>query len=163
MAIYEESPSSRRYWEKYVETPCNAVHTRGESINDYLDFDCQIAASPSEHIATGGMAFNNSGIMPPPQQPAVTKPPKVKAEPRIPAPPGDGNPGFAKKDQAGNFTHNKKGVKLCTAYNSNKCKGKCPHGAPHQCNKCLQNSHTAAICGQTIPNFKKTGKKNGKD
>ena len=162
MAIFEESPTSRQYWKKYVEQPCNDVNYRNFKVSDFVDKDCQIAATPEEHIATGGLAFNNAGILPRIEtgQPAAHKTPKLKGNPvnpqltDVPAK----TPKLSQQDQQGNFTHNNKGVKLCPNFNSGKCKGKCSKGLPHQCSKCLQNSHVASLCGQVLPKKKKNGK-----
>ena len=154
MAIFDDSPTSRRYWKKYVEIPCNAVNYNNHKVARYIQDDCKIAPTPEEHLATGGLAFDNSGIIAP--QPHVEpKQPKAKA---TPGPPAD-KEGASKKDKNGNYTHNKKGTKLCVAFNNNGCKPKCPHNDAHQCNKCLLNNHGRSECGKPIAAKVKKGKK----
>ena len=143
LAIHDESPQSRRYWKKYVEIPCNKVLTQGDKIEDYIDIDCQIAASPAQHIATGGLSFEHSGIMGNQQPSGGPRIPKVK-----PDKPEAGTKGLSKQDKNGLWVANVKGVSICGAYNNGSCTGKCPQNKAHQCNKCLQNSHPASRCGQ---------------
>jgi hypothetical protein len=147
MAIGENSLIARKYWKKYVETPCNAV-LRGESVDKYLDEDCRIAPTLEEHIATGGLAFNNPGLMG--NQLHTNVPSKIKV--KGPGTPGGPAPKGTKKDSKqdanGIWTHNVKGVRICAGYNASTCKGQCPKNEAHQCNKCLQNSHPATRCGE---------------
>ena len=39
------------------------VINRGDKVDSYLDSDASIASSPSAHLATGGLQFDNSGII----------------------------------------------------------------------------------------------------
>ena len=57
-----------------------------------------------------------------------------------------------------------KGNKICYAFNSGKCNGRCDKNESHQCNVCLNNSHTGNKCGQkdSAPTGKAGGKKKGK-
>ena len=48
----------------------------------------------------------------------------------------------SKKDKAGLYTHNRRGVEICRLYNNGKCgtkqaQGKCKAKRSHQCNRCL--------------------------
>ena len=56
----------------------------------------------------------------------------------------------SKKGEDGRYSHNRKGIEICRAYNSNKCgtekaQGKCRGGRSHQCNLCL-GPHQAVGC-----------------
>ena len=161
MAINEESALARRYWKKYVEQPCNAVNTQGHKVSKYLDIDQQIAATPSEHIATGGLSFDNSGVLP--SAPLAILDERVKKPPKQPTPAAT-TKGHSKKDKHGNFTHNIKGTKICGGYNQGTCKGSCPNRASHQCSKCLKNNHGAHAnaCDSPDPAKVKKGKGKGK-
>jgi hypothetical protein len=52
---------------------------------------------------------------------------------------------FARKNSTGEFTHNRKGHKLCSAYQSDSCKAACPASECHQCCKCL-STHPGSKC-----------------
>ena len=163
MSIDEESPLSRSYWKKNVEQPCNKVNTQNAKVSSFLDLDQQIAASPSEHIGTGGLAFDTSGMLPPTGptlREVVHKPPKQTT------PVGDDNKGptksKAQQGKDGLYYINNKGNKICAAFNKGQCKGKCNLNQIHQCNKCLKNDHAAHTnsCGSPAPNKVKKGKGN---
>ena len=56
-------------------------------------------------------------------------------------------------DEQGRFTHNRKGAKLCTDFQSGRCPdgpmtGVCPlqPGHRHQCNRCLLPTHGGDAC-----------------
>ena len=148
MAVGDNSQISRRYWKKYVENPCNAVLRGDCKVEDHLDSDCKIAPSADQHIATGGLAFNNSGLVGAHLVTAVPRTLKA-VPPHRDVPEKKITKKDSKQDANGLWTHNVKGVKICGAFNADKCqKGKCPRNEAHQCNKCLQNSHAAPRCGQ---------------
>jgi hypothetical protein len=77
--------------------------------------------------------------------------PRLVAEPRKqpPAPsakrPRDPSTDYGKKNASGDFTHNRKGHKLCLAYQSDSCKAVCTTGDCHQCCKCL-STHPGSKC-----------------
>ena len=162
MAIHSEHPQAIKYWKKHVEIPCNKVLTQGHKVSEFTDRDCQVAATPEQHLPTGGLQFNTSGIPCIPSHSGGTRSEK-KTPPGGPAPADQPKTtkGQSKQDANGIWTVNVKGVAICAAYNQGKCeKLKCPHNKAHQCNKCLQNSHKASFCGQPVVKVKKgKGKK----
>ena len=149
--------------KKYVDNPCNGVNTQGHRVDQYLDVDHQIAASPSQHIATGGLAFDNSGVLAP--APLAYTDERVKKNPKQPTlalMDGPVNKGQSKKDKHGKYTHNIKGVMICTGFNQGTCKGTCPASQSHQCNLCLKNSHGAHTNSCDSPDTGKVKKGKGK-
>ena len=160
MAINAEFPAASKYWKKFVEIPCNKVHNQHEKVEDFLDTDAAISSHPNEHLATGGMQFDNSRII---RQPAPGRAPPVKLKAdRPPKTPQDKNDKSMAIERAdGIFVSNRAGVSLCGQFQHGNCKlvkGKCPKGQAHQCNKCLQNNHGASTCGTKIEKTKKTKK-----
>jgi len=114
-----------------------------------------IAASPEEHVATGGVSFSiGSG---PPQTIGVPRAPKVKQQPAVKEE-GHKTKGQAKRDKNGFYTFNVKGWKICYQYNMGKYTGKCPNGDNHQCSVCLDNTHHAKNCPQAAGGAKPKGK-----
>jgi hypothetical protein len=156
--INQECPTATKYWKKYVEQPCNFVLTRGDKVSKHVDTDCAIAATPDDHVATGGVSFGNGSG---PSQPGVARAPKIKQPQQPPvAKVNDQNQlkGHSTKDKNGCFLTNIKGRKLCANYNLDKCPGRCSDNNAHQCNVCLANNHNAVHC----PNAAKPGAKKGK-
>ena len=56
----------------------------------------------------------------------------------------------SKQDSGGVYSHNRKGIEICRAYNEGKCgtsaaQGKCRNNRSHQCNACL-GPHPAQSC-----------------
>ena len=165
LAIDFMSPHATKYWDKYVKIPCMKINSENARADQFLQDDCKIAATPEEHMATGGLLIN--AITPVHQHMVLTdiptgpyREPKVKAIKNTPDK-QNGAP-KAKKDQHGRFTHNNKGVKVCGAFQNQNCSAPCPSHDAHQCNKCLQNNHGASTCGQVKTKEDKVGKGKGK-
>ena len=152
MAIHEHSAHARQFRKRQVERPCTMIMTRSDDINTYLDADAAICSQPGQHIATGGLAFDTSGLVAPQQPVGVTRPPKVKQQPIagvLVQPDIKVAKDTGKKAQAngkGIYKTNNKGVTICPAFNNSSCSKKCPSGHAHQCNKCLKNNHTGPQC-----------------
>jgi len=160
-AINAECPTAIKYWKKNVEQPCNFVMNRGDKVCDHVQTDAEICAHPEDHIATGGEVYSIDN-RPTPRQ-GGGQPTKIKPEPAIKKENGKGQDKF-KKDKNCYYTHNMKGNKICMAFNIGKCTGRCEKNESHQCNVCLNNSHTGTWCGQkdSAPTGKAGGKKKGK-
>ena len=159
MAINSEFLAASRYWKKVVEIPCNKVHNQHENVDGFLDTDAAISSHPNEHLALGGMQFDNSRII---RQPAPGRAPPVKLKADRPSGTQEkNNASLAIESAAGIFVTKRVGTSLCGQFQHGKCKlvkGKCPNGKAHQCNKCLQNNHGSSTCGNKPEKTKKTKK-----
>ena len=172
MAIDFMSAHATKYWDKYVKEPCRKINAENARVDQFLQDDCQIAATPEEHMATGGLLVNSitpaqqhiltSDIAYGPRP--VTKQPKIKTVQEILNVTGP-KKALSQQDGNGKWTKNNKGVKLCGPFQAGQCPGgsaQCPRSEAHQCNKCLQNSHGASTCGTVKPKEDKVGKGKGR-
>jgi len=147
------------FWRRELEEPAILVLARASKMASMVDGDVPVAA-PGEGTAAvrpaGGQGHAPGGGQPRQRASAKARPVKQRLV-----------------DPQGTFTHNRKGVKLCKAFQNNQCDpagawNKCPRDASavHQCAKCLSPTHGQAACSNPAgrePAFhRKGGKGKGK-
>ena len=144
------------YWRRELEEPAILVLARAAKMATMVDGDAPVANSHSAAAASVPAApMASGGSSSRPKAGARTRPPKVHVV-----------------DSQGHFTQNRRGFKLCAAFQQNQCEAagpynKCPRdsSAVHQCGKCLSPGHGQASCpnaaGREPPPHRK-GKGKGK-
>ena len=140
--VFRVAARDRDYWSKHVREPAMIFLATGGKRK--LD---------PTGAATGRTDGDSKGTEVPPK-----KPRNQKDTPTLPPPwnpkgakgggweKGSGkNKGTGKKDAKGRFELDRNGKEICYGYNNGNCKGVCPQGRSHVCQRCLGN-HPAIDC-----------------
>ena len=159
------------YWTDHVKDKSFQVLIKHRQMNQFIDGDCPIAASASEHMATSGtieytMGSSSSSSAVPWVKPKGAPRNNGQPNPRqsdAPAASRKGRKSFGKGKQHnvvnGRYTTNRAGTPLCSGFQSGTCHGKCGCVCPldgfsaHHCDRCLgdHGGDTPQSCNKIAP------------
>jgi hypothetical protein len=133
-----------QYWADQVNTPAMMVLVKVASSDYFLGGDAQVASGPSSHLAT----MYATAV---PEAPSGSRRPvgQVAGGPVKRELQDNGNHAHPKKPKVERihqvhgdcYTANRKGQRLCAAFQQGTCRGNCQHKQAHQCDRCLDPRH----------------------
>ena len=144
---FRATADDAQFWRIELEEPAIRVVTESSAMADYLEDDAQVHGGRTKPVMQKDHQQASRGGY------EEGRKRKIQADERVHL-----------VDAEGNFTHNRRGMRLCTSYQSGTCTyPNCKY--QHQCSRCLLQGHgkdkcTAAQAG--APQQKRKGKGKGK-
>ncbi len=134
--------ADQAWWQIELVEPAMLVLSRSGSLRDMVGGDAPTGGNTIPGAGVPNMGNSNPHKRPPP---AGGHPLSSAAKNPRPNRPQAGQ--RVHQVAGGLFTANRKGVALCSAFQSGQCAGQnCPQGLAHQCAKCLEQRHGANAC-----------------
>ena len=154
--VFKIATAEYSYWHESVETPCLMIISNARKVGHFLDGDATVAASADAHMATQHTPYMEVGVASgsaiqvanrPAQRRGAAAPAPHADEPPTKKPKAQGKRPLASSEPAhnvsnGQFTTNRRNVKICTQFQSGACTRKRCNAA-HQCAICLSPAHGA--------------------
>lgn len=147
------------YWKEEVEDHCLLVAAKARTVVSGLGEDAPVAGAPGSS-STGLLGGGQQQLRGP-------KRPAGGAQQQHLASPAKKAKVWAHNVADGLYTSNRRGGKLCNAFQVNSCanawaQGGCTEGQ-HQCARCLSRDHGSSACSRDAPDpGKGKGKRRGK-
>jgi len=144
--VFRLTAEDSQFWRRELEEPALLIKTRVDKLSANVDDDAPLSRASARRAGS-------STDGPPPK--------KRKTRPAVER--------VHHTDSEGYFTHNRRGTKLCAAFQKGECtttgpSGTCPRDGSlvHQCSKCLYLGHGKHQCHATEFRRDNTGKGRGK-
>ena len=150
--VFRQTAEDSQFWRRELEEPALLIKTRVDKLSSSIDDDAPLGRS---HRPMSSRPAAVADV--PPRKKQKSGPVKERLD-RVHI-----------TDADGYFTHNRRGIPLCSAFQKGECAsssagGGCPKdsGRAHQCSKCLFLGHGKHQCSATEVRRDNTGKGKGK-